>query len=134
MILLLREAGMTFPMRVVPLFETLDDLKGAPDSMAALYEVDWYREYCSGRQEVMIGYSDSSKDAGQLMAAWAQYQAQEKLTEVANRYGVHLTLFHGRGGTVGRGRWSGESGDSVPAAGLGERQLPDYRAGRDDPL
>ena len=102
-ILLLREAGMAFPMRVVPLFETLDDLKGAPDSMAALYEVDWYREYCSGRQEVMIGYSDSSKDAGQLMAAWAQYQAQETLTEVANRYGVHLTLFHGRGGTVGRG-------------------------------
>ncbi|MFL1467234.1 phosphoenolpyruvate carboxylase [Marinobacter sp. DUT-3] len=102
-ILLLRESGMTFPMRVVPLFETLDDLTGAPDSMAALYDVEWYRNYCGGRQEVMIGYSDSSKDAGQLMAAWAQYQAQEKLTAVAARYGVHLTLFHGRGGTVGRG-------------------------------
>lgn len=102
-ILLLREAGMKYPMRVVPLFETLDDLRGAPDSMAALYEVEWYREYCQGLQEVMIGYSDSSKDAGQLMAAWAQYQAQEKLTHVARQYGVHLTLFHGRGGTVGRG-------------------------------
>ncbi len=102
-ILLLREAGMENPMRVVPLFETLDDLRGAPDSMAALYEVEWYREYSRGRQEVMIGYSDSSKDAGQMMAAWAQYQAQEKLTEVAGKYGVHLTLFHGRGGTVGRG-------------------------------
>ena len=102
-ILLLRESGMKFPMRVVPLFETLDDLKGAPDSMAALYEVDWYREYCQGRQEVMIGYSDSSKDAGQLMAAWAQYQAQEQLTRIARQYDVHLTLFHGRGGTVGRG-------------------------------
>ncbi|MDI9246108.1 phosphoenolpyruvate carboxylase [Marinobacter sp. CHS3-4] len=102
-ILLLREAGMTHPMRVVPLFETLDDLRGAPDSMAALFEVDWYREYCNGRQEVMIGYSDSSKDAGQMMAAWAQYQAQEKLTEVAGQFDVHLTLFHGRGGTVGRG-------------------------------
>ncbi|HET8848705.1 MAG TPA: phosphoenolpyruvate carboxylase [Marinobacter sp.] len=102
-ILLLREAGMQFPMRVVPLFETLDDLTGAPDSMAALFEVEWYREYCQGRQEVMIGYSDSSKDAGQLMAAWAQYQAQEKLTAVARQYDVHLTLFHGRGGTVGRG-------------------------------
>jgi phosphoenolpyruvate carboxylase len=102
-ILLLREAGMKFPMRVVPLFETLDDLTGAPDAMAALYEVEWYREYCQGRQEVMIGYSDSSKDAGQLMAAWAQYQAQEELTRVAGQYGVHLTLFHGRGGTVGRG-------------------------------
>ncbi len=102
-ILLLRESGMTWPMRVVPLFETLDDLRGAPESMAALYEIEWYREYCQGRQEVMIGYSDSSKDAGQLMAAWAQYQAQEKLTRVARQYGVHLTLFHGRGGTVGRG-------------------------------
>ncbi|MFV8571648.1 phosphoenolpyruvate carboxylase [Marinobacter sp. SBS5] len=102
-ILLLREAGMKFPMRVVPLFETLSDLQGAPEAMAALYQVDWYREYCRGRQEVMIGYSDSSKDAGQMMAAWAQYQAQEKLTEVASQYGVHLTLFHGRGGTVGRG-------------------------------
>ncbi|HKK54948.1 phosphoenolpyruvate carboxylase [Marinobacter sp.] len=102
-ILLLREAGMTYPMRVVPLFETLDDLRGSPDSMAALFAVDWYRQYCEGRQEVMIGYSDSSKDAGQMMAAWAQYQAQEKLTEVAGRSGIHLTLFHGRGGTVGRG-------------------------------
>ncbi|MBE0485188.1 phosphoenolpyruvate carboxylase [Marinobacter sp.] len=102
-ILLLREAGMQFPMRVVPLFETLSDLQGAPASMAALYELDWYQDYCQGRQEVMIGYSDSSKDAGQLMAAWAQYQAQEKLTQVASQYGVHLTLFHGRGGTVGRG-------------------------------
>ncbi|MBB5321488.1 phosphoenolpyruvate carboxylase [Marinobacter oulmenensis] len=102
-ILLLREAGMSFPMRVVPLFETLDDLQGAPAAMEALYQLDWYRDYCEGRQEVMIGYSDSSKDAGQLMAAWAQYQAQEKLTAVAARYDVHLTLFHGRGGTVGRG-------------------------------
>lgn len=102
-ILLLRESGMTHPLRVVPLFETLDDLRGAPDTMTALFQVDWYREYCAGRQEVMIGYSDSAKDAGQMMAAWAQYQAQEQLTTVAQEYGVHLTLFHGRGGTVGRG-------------------------------
>jgi phosphoenolpyruvate carboxylase len=102
-ILLLREAGMKFPMRIVPLFETLDDLRGAPDAMEALYSVDWYRHYCHGAQEVMIGYSDSSKDAGQMMAAWAQYQAQERLTEVASRFDMHLTLFHGRGGTVGRG-------------------------------
>ncbi|GGY76014.1 phosphoenolpyruvate carboxylase [Marinobacter zhanjiangensis] len=102
-ILLLREAGMKFPMRIVPLFETLDDLRGAPAAMEALYCVDWYRDYCNGAQEVMIGYSDSSKDAGQMMAAWAQYQAQEQLTEVASRFDMHLTLFHGRGGTVGRG-------------------------------
>ncbi|SFR75217.1 Phosphoenolpyruvate carboxylase, type 1 [Marinobacter daqiaonensis] len=102
-ILLLREAGMKHPMRIVPLFETLSDLQGAPAAMEALYSVDWYRDYCNGAQEVMIGYSDSSKDAGQMMAAWAQYQAQEKLTEVAGRFDMHLTLFHGRGGTVGRG-------------------------------
>ncbi|MDX1634062.1 MAG: phosphoenolpyruvate carboxylase [Marinobacter sp.] len=102
-ILLLRESGMKHPMRVVPLFETLDDLTGAPDAMAALFALDWYRGYCRDHQEVMIGYSDSAKDAGQMMAAWAQYQAQEQLTEVAGRYGIHLTLFHGRGGTVGRG-------------------------------
>lgn len=102
-ILLLREAGMAHPMRVVPLFETLDDLRSAPDTMAALYAVDWYQGYCNGRQEVMIGYSDSAKDAGQMMAAWAQYKAQEKLIAQARDAGIHLTLFHGRGGTVGRG-------------------------------
>ncbi|MBS3803082.1 MAG: phosphoenolpyruvate carboxylase [Oleiphilaceae bacterium] len=102
-ILLLRESGMTFPMRVVPLFETLDDLTGAPDSMEALFKVDWYRAYCQNHQEVMIGYSDSAKDAGQMMAAWAQYRAQESLTQVASQAGMQLTLFHGRGGTVGRG-------------------------------
>jgi phosphoenolpyruvate carboxylase len=102
-ILLLREAGMQYPMAVVPLFETLNDLSGAPQSMTELYQIDWYREYCDGKQEVMIGYSDSSKDAGQMMAAWAQYQAQEALTKVAAEYDMRLTLFHGRGGTVGRG-------------------------------
>lgn len=102
-ILLLREAGMRHPMRIVPLFETLEDLSHAPESMASLFAVDWYRDYVAGHQEVMIGYSDSAKDAGQMMAAWAQYQAQEQLTEVAHRNDVKLTLFHGRGGTVGRG-------------------------------
>jgi phosphoenolpyruvate carboxylase len=102
-ILLLRECGMVQPMPVVPLFETLDDLRGAPDCLERLLSVDWYREYTEGRQQVMIGYSDSAKDAGQLMAAWSQYQAQENLVAVARQHDVKLTLFHGRGGTVGRG-------------------------------
>ncbi|MCV6590219.1 MAG: phosphoenolpyruvate carboxylase [Marinobacterium sp.] len=102
-ILLLRDMGMKHNIRVVPLFETLDDLKGARDCIAALLDIDWYREYCAGHQEVMIGYSDSSKDAGQLAAAWGQYQAQEQLTELCQQRSVRLTLFHGRGGTVGRG-------------------------------
>ncbi len=102
-ILLLREMGIQHAMRVVPLFETLDDLSGAAAAIDNLLSVPWYKDYCNGTQEVMIGYSDSAKDAGQMAAAWAQYRAQESLVEVAERHKVKLTLFHGRGGTVGRG-------------------------------
>lgn len=101
--LLLKEAGISFPMPVAPLFETLSDLQNAPDCMRQLLSIDWYRGYINGRQEVMIGYSDSAKDAGVLAAAWAQYSAQEALVKLSNDYGVKLTLFHGRGGTIGRG-------------------------------
>jgi phosphoenolpyruvate carboxylase len=102
-ILLLREMGINHNMRVVPLFETLNDLDNARDCIDALLSVDWYKNYTEGHQEVMIGYSDSSKDAGQLAAAWGQYKAQEALTKLCKEHDVHLTLFHGRGGTVGRG-------------------------------
>jgi phosphoenolpyruvate carboxylase len=102
-ILLLQEQGIGHRMRVVPLFETLDDLDNASGCVDALLNIDWYRTYAGGHQEVMIGYSDSAKDAGQLAAAWGQYRAQQALTEVCARHGVKLTLFHGRGGTVGRG-------------------------------
>jgi len=102
-ILLLKEMGVEHAMRVVPLFETLDDLSGADSAIDKLLSVPWYKSYCGGNQEVMIGYSDSAKDAGQMAAAWAQYRAQERLVEVADKHAVKLTLFHGRGGTVGRG-------------------------------
>ncbi|MCP4598101.1 phosphoenolpyruvate carboxylase [Neptuniibacter sp.] len=102
-ILLLREMGIDHNMRVVPLFETLNDLDNARDCIDALLSVDWYKAYTQGHQEVMIGYSDSSKDAGQLAAAWGQFRAQEGLTKLCKEHDVHLTLFHGRGGTVGRG-------------------------------
>jgi len=102
-ILLLRESGIQHNMPVVPLFETLADLDNAHDCIDALLKIDWYREYIDGHQEVMIGYSDSSKDAGQFAAVWGQFKTQEALTRLCNDNGIHLTLFHGRGGTIGRG-------------------------------
>jgi phosphoenolpyruvate carboxylase len=93
----IRRARELTQLEVVPLFETVDDLHAAPRI------VD---EMLAGRQgpaEVMVGYSDSGKDSGYLSAQWAIYRAQEQLAEVARRHGVDLTIFHGRGGSAGRG-------------------------------
>jgi len=102
-ILCLREQGMEHNIPIAPLFETLADLDNAQACIEKLLTLPWYLNYIQGHQEVMIGYSDSSKDAGQLAAAWGQYRAQAALADLCRRYSVHLTLFHGRGGTVGRG-------------------------------
>ena len=91
---------------VVPLFETLDDLVHAPQVMQSLLDDEVYRRQLAARggcQEVMIGYSDSSKDAGILASSWGLYQAQETLSQLFADAGVELLLFHGRGGSVGRG-------------------------------
>jgi len=101
--LLLKEAGITFAMPVAPLFETLDDLNNANDVMSQLLSIDWYRGFIQGKQMVMIGYSDSAKDAGVMAASWAQYQAQDALIKTCEKAGIALTLFHGRGGSIGRG-------------------------------
>lgn len=101
--LLLKEAGLQRPMRVVPLFETLDDLNNAGPTIDRLLGLPGYRQRLHGPQEVMIGYSDSAKDAGTTAAAWAQYRAQESLVDICRAHQVELLLFHGRGGTVGRG-------------------------------
>jgi phosphoenolpyruvate carboxylase len=98
-----KEAGMEHCLRIVPLFETLSDLQNAHQVIEKLYNLPWYLSHFKYKQEVMIGYSDSSKDAGKLAASWAQYCTQEKLQEISNKYKVKLTLFHGRGGSVGRG-------------------------------
>jgi len=102
-LVLQKEAGMKSCLRTVPLFETLNDLQNAHHVMKEIYKISWYLKYFKKKQEVMIGYSDSSKDAGKLAASWAQYRTQEKLQELSNKYKVDLTLFHGRGGSVGRG-------------------------------
>jgi len=101
--LLLKEMGMLEPMPVAPLFETLDDLNRAAEVMRTLLSQDVYRSRIDNYQMVMIGYSDSAKDAGVMAASWAQYKAQEELLEVCRAAGVSLTLFHGRGGSIGRG-------------------------------
>ncbi len=93
-------------LAVSPLFETIEDLRNAPGVLARLCEHPVYRDLLTAQgnlQEVMIGYSDSSKDGGILTSSWELYKAQERLWEVARAHGIELRLFHGRGGTVGRG-------------------------------
>ncbi len=101
--LLLKANGCRFELPVAPLFETLDDLERASAVMQTLLDEPGYRDMINDRHMVMIGYSDSSKDAGVLAANWAQYRAQESVLAVCESRGVELTLFHGRGGTIGRG-------------------------------
>ena len=101
--LLQKEMGCKNPQRIVPLFETLSDLEGAAETVNRLLEIDQYKQSINGQQEVMIGYSDSAKDAGFFAASWGQYRAQESLSQVCEKHGVHLTLFHGRGGSASRG-------------------------------
>ncbi|TXR53268.1 phosphoenolpyruvate carboxylase [Reinekea thalattae] len=101
--LLLKESGVSWNMPIVPLFETLDDLDRAPKVMSQLWQNEWYRNYSDNNQTVMIGYSDSAKDAGKITATWAQYRAQESLVELSHQHDITLMLFHGRGGTIGRG-------------------------------
>ncbi|CAD5191322.1 unnamed protein product [Musa acuminata subsp. malaccensis] len=94
-------------LRVVPLFETVNDLRRAGSVIRKLLSIDWYREHIiknhNGHQEVMVGYSDSGKDAGRFTAAWELYKAQEGVVAACNEYGIKVTLFHGRGGSIGRG-------------------------------
>ncbi len=105
-LLLARWAGCDAGLSIVPLFETLDDLRDAPLILADLFALDLYREHlatCGNAQMVMIGYSDGNKDGGYLAANWALYRAQEEVVRVCAAHAVKLTIFHGRGGTVARG-------------------------------
>jgi phosphoenolpyruvate carboxylase len=111
---LIKEAGLN--VDIVPLFETIDDLRNAGKTFDALLNNPWYRKHINARgnaQEVMLGYSDSNKDGGYLAANWALYRAEIELVEVSLKHNVRLRLFHGRGGTVGRG--GGPSYDAVLA-------------------
>ena len=110
--LLLKEVGLLRPregeldVNIVPLFETIGDLERSGAVMDRLFSLPAYRRLLDSRgglQEVMLGYSDSNKDGGFLMSNWALYRAEIALVEVFRMRGVKLRLFHGRGGTVGRG-------------------------------
>ena len=112
--ILLKEAGLLdasgpepyCPLGISPLFETIDDLHNGATILQAMLELPLYRALVSARgdsQEVMLGYSDSNKDGGYLAANWAVYRAELALVEAARKTGIRLRLFHGRGGTVGRG-------------------------------
>lgn len=123
-LLLAKEAGLLrhkdgeveSSVDVVPLFETIEDLENAPGILDTLLSNPVYRanvQARDGHQEVMVGYSDSNKDGGYLTANWKLYQAQTGLAEVAEKHGVRLRLFHGRGGAVGRG--GGPAGRAILA-------------------
>jgi len=93
-------------LNIVPLFETIDDFKNAPQIMKTLYESKLYREHLKARgdlSEIMIGYSDSGKDGGHLCSSWEIHKAQRSLKKLADEYGIRNKFFHGRGGTVSRG-------------------------------
>ncbi|MGG6294047.1 phosphoenolpyruvate carboxylase [Leptolyngbya sp. AN02str] len=120
-LLLSKEAGLYDPSKgtgdlaVVPLFETVEDLLRAPAVMRELFELPLYRAYLAGGydvpadtqlrslQEIMLGYSDSNKDSGFLSSNWEIHKAQQSLQRIAEEYGVAIRIFHGRGGSVGRG-------------------------------
>jgi len=98
--------GVHSPLDFVPLFETIEDLAAAGTRMTELFAHPLYRKHLEARgnfQEIMLGYSDSNKDGGYWMANWALHRAQEDLGRVCREHGVAFRLFHGRGGTVGRG-------------------------------
>ena len=122
--ILLKEAGLLdasgdqphAAVGIVPLFETIDDLQRGSSILEAALDLPLYRALVTARgdsQEVMLGYSDSNKDGGYLAANWALYRAELDLVESARKTGIRLRLFHGRGGTVGRG--GGPSYDAILA-------------------
>ncbi len=105
--LFVQRAGLTTStMTIVPLFETIDDLRASPGLMRALYTNPAYSRHLDARQhvqEMMVGYSDSGKDGGIIASNWELYQAQQRLSALAREFHVDWMFFHGRGGTVGRG-------------------------------
>ncbi len=100
---LIRYTGIRHPMQVVPLFESMNALRAAEKTLDRLLSIPVYRALVQDDVQVMIGYSDSAKEAGLLTAGWELYKAQEQVVATCRKHRVEFTLFHGRGGTIGRG-------------------------------
>jgi len=112
----LLEGSDKLHINIIPLFETIEDLRGCGVIMDELFSLPYYRKLLAARndtQEVMLGYSDSNKDGGYITANWELYKAELELVEIFAKHKVELRLFHGRGGTVGRG--GGPSYDAILA-------------------
>ncbi len=106
MLMLASEVGIDQDVDLAPLFETIDDLHNAPQILTTLFENPEYRKHLAARgmrQQVMIGYSDSNKDGGYLASNWGLYAAQQAIDDLCKQKGIALELFHGRGGSIGRG-------------------------------
>ncbi|MEM1331588.1 MAG: phosphoenolpyruvate carboxylase [Planctomycetota bacterium] len=130
-LVLLKEAGLyrvdhsgavESDVDLVPLFETIDDLERAPELLRELFADEAYRAQLGARgrlQEIMLGYSDSNKDGGYLMANWSLHRAQQRVAEVCREHEIDFRFFHGRGGTVGRG--GGRANRAIQATPPGAR-------------
>jgi phosphoenolpyruvate carboxylase len=106
MLMFAHEVGVADNLDLVPLFETIEDLENAPTVIDALFQIPIYRQHLEKRrmrQQIMIGYSDSGKDGGYIASNWHLYGAQQVIAETCARHGISLELFHGRGGSIGRG-------------------------------
>ena len=110
MAIMLKEAGLVDKdgarVQIVPLFETIEDLDNARGIMEKYLSYELVQNWIAANhyyQEIMLGYSDSNKDGGYLSSGWTLYKAQNELTQIGEKYGIKITFFHGRGGTVGRG-------------------------------
>lgn len=121
---LLKEVGLVDSdkarVQIVPLFETIEDLDNASDTMRQYLQLDLAKRWIAGNkqyQEIMLGYSDSNKDGGYLSSGWTLYKAQNELTKIGQENGIKITFFHGRGGTVGRG--GGPSYDAITSQPFG---------------
>lgn len=128
---LLKEAGLIMPegtgsVHIVPLFETIEDLRSCTEIMDRLLSIPAYRklvDHLGGVQEVMLGYSDSNKDGGFVTSGWELYKAETGLVELLGKHGVRLRLFHGRGGSVGRGGGPAFEGILAQPAGAVQGQI-----------